>query len=92
MADIFTAFVYHAYFGLKEEPFLAYLAVGIGKLVIAFTSYFSGYLSDRTNTRFGRRKPFVILGAPLLATSFFMLYNPHLIIGGVRDTSIIFGY
>ena len=61
MADLFTGFVYYAYFGLSEDPFLAFLGVAIGKLVIAFTSYLSGYMSDRTQTRWGRRKPFIVI-------------------------------
>ncbi|MHA2295493.1 MAG: MFS transporter [Candidatus Hodarchaeales archaeon] len=92
MTDVFTGFAYYSFFGLKEVPFFAFLAVALGKLVIAFSSYFSGYLSDRTNTRLGRRKPFIIIGAPLLALSFFMLYTPYFFIGGVTDENVIFSY
>lgn len=35
-----------------------------------------GFMSDRTKTRFGRRKPFVVLLAPILAISVGALYNP----------------
>ncbi len=92
MADLFTGFVYYAFFGLSEDPFLAFLGVAIGKLVIALTSYLSGYISDRTKTRWGRRKPFILIGAPLLAVCFFMLYSPHIFIAGVTDTGVIFSY
>ncbi|MHA1975773.1 MAG: MFS transporter [Candidatus Hodarchaeales archaeon] len=92
MADLFTGFVYYAFFGLSEDPFLAFLGVAIGKLVIAFTSYLSGYMSDRTTTRWGRRKPFIIIGAPLLAICFFLLYSPHLFLAGVTDKWTIFTY
>ena len=35
-----------------------------------------GYLSDNMRSRWGRRKPFVLVGAPLLALSFFFLWTP----------------
>lgn len=35
-----------------------------------------GYFSDRTRTRWGRRRPWLVLGAPLLALSFMAFYNP----------------
>lgn len=92
LADLFTGFVYYTFFGLEENPFLAFLGVAIGKIVIGFTQFSAGYISDRTQTRWGRRRPFVIIGAPLLAICFFLLYSPHLIIGSVDDPMIIFGY
>ena len=92
LADLFTGFVYYAFFGLEEDPLLAFLGVAIGKIVIGFTQFSAGYISDRTQTRWGRRRPFIIIGAPLLAICFFFLYSPHLIIGSVDDPMIIFGY
>lgn len=41
-----------------------------------------GQLSDRTRTRFGRRKPWILLGAPLLLASIWMLFVPS---GAVTD-------
>lgn len=35
-----------------------------------------GYLSDRTRTRFGRRRPWLLVGAPLLAASMIALFSP----------------
>ena len=92
LADLFTGYVYFAFFGLEEDPFLAFLGVAIGKIVIAFSSYSAGYISDRTNTRLGRRKPFVIIGAPLLAISFFLLYSPHIFLPVGSSSMAIFGY
>ncbi|MHA2364215.1 MAG: MFS transporter [Candidatus Hodarchaeales archaeon] len=93
MTDLFTGFVYYAFFGLKESPFLAFAGVAIGKLVIALSSYLGGFLSDRTNSlRWGRRKPFVIFGAPLLALSFFFLFTPHIWLAGTDNELIIFGW
>ena len=36
-----------------------------------------GYFSDRTHTRFGRRKPWLAGGALLMMVSAFMLFNPQ---------------
>jgi GPH family glycoside/pentoside/hexuronide:cation symporter len=35
-----------------------------------------GYLSDHTKSRWGRRKPWIVIGAPLFALSFFFLWAP----------------
>jgi Na+/melibiose symporter-like transporter len=35
-----------------------------------------GFLSDRTPTRFGRRKVWVVASAPLIAISVWMMFNP----------------
>lgn len=35
-----------------------------------------GFLSDRTHTKWGRRKPYMVVSAPLLAISFIMLWRP----------------
>ena len=40
-----------------------------------------GFLSDRTRTRWGRRRPWLILGAPLLALAFILFYNPPALAG-----------
>lgn len=34
-----------------------------------------GYLSDRTRTRFGRRRPWLLIGAPLLAASMIAFFS-----------------
>jgi len=37
---------------------------------------FFGWLSDNTNTRWGRRKPYIFVGAPLSALFYFLLFTP----------------
>ena len=35
-----------------------------------------GFMSDRFNTRWGRRKPWILFGVPLYAFAVWMLLNP----------------
>lgn len=42
-----------------------------------------GYLSDRTRTRFGRRRPWLLIGAPLLAASMIALFSPPSHLDGI---------
>jgi len=60
---------------------LSLAAVGtilmVARLSDVFTDPLIGQLSDRTRTRFGRRKPWVMLGAPLMLLSVWMLFVPQ---------------
>lgn len=46
------------------------------RLFDAFSDPIAGYLSDRTRSRFGRRKPWFALGIPLTAVAAFMVFSP----------------
>lgn len=48
----------------------------ISRLLDVFTDPLIGYLSDRTKTRWGRRKPWIVAAAPILMVSFYMLFVP----------------
>ena len=52
------------------------IAIAIGRALDALSDPFFGYLSDRTRSRFGRRRPYMALGAPLCAVAFFALFTP----------------
>jgi GPH family glycoside/pentoside/hexuronide:cation symporter len=56
------------------------LAVGAllttGGIVAALDDVVVGYLSDRTRSRFGRRIPYIVLGAPLWSLFFVLLFTP----------------
>jgi len=67
--------------------------VGILLLVVrlfdAVTDPLVGYISDRTSTPFGRRRPYIAAGSIGLALSMYFLFNPlHL---GIEAQSIWFG-
>lgn len=48
----------------------------LARLWDAVSNPLFGWLSDRTRTRWGRRKPWVIIGAPFLMASTWFLCNP----------------
>ncbi len=54
---------------------LGYLILGV-RLFDAVTDPLIGFISDRTRTRFGRRRPFIAGGALMLALSITFLFNP----------------
>lgn len=70
-----SVYIYWEQFGL--DPVLTGWANAIGKIVIAIAGFLMGYISDISNTRWGRRKPFVVIGAPLLALSFVLYFTPY---------------
>ncbi len=41
-----------------------------------------GYFSDRTRTKWGRRRPWLVIGAPLLALGLVAFYNPPAFLEG----------
>ena len=62
---------------LKLDVWLACLAFAISFGVWnAINDPIIGLLSDRTRTRFGRRKPFIAIGAPLSILFFILLWLP----------------
>ena len=74
------------------DPWLNGVANGIGKIVIALSGFFIGYLSDKTiHPKLGRRKPFIISGTFALAISFIMLFLPDFFIP-VKDQLTLFLY
>jgi GPH family glycoside/pentoside/hexuronide:cation symporter len=54
-------------------------AVMVGKLWDAVTDPAMGFISDRTRSRWGRRRPYLLFGAiPLFLTMWFFFSNPHI--------------
>lgn len=46
----------------------------------------AGWVSDRTRTRFGRRRPYMAVGALALPVSFYALFNPP---GGMPEPALL---
>ena len=69
---IFMFFLLTA-FGM--DPFLAGLLGGLPRIVDALSDPIMGYISDNTNTRWGRRRPFIFIGAVLTGLLFILLWQ-----------------
>lgn len=52
------------------------LAIALARSLDALTDPLMGWLSDRTRTRWGRRKPWMALGVPFTAVAFVALFSP----------------
>ncbi len=72
--------VYFLFFMIEVvglRPAVAAIPIGIGKVWDFINDPIFGYISDRTRTRWGRRRPYLLFGALPLALTFTMLwYRP----------------
>ncbi|HDP81215.1 MAG TPA: MFS transporter [Spirochaetes bacterium] len=70
---------YYLYFltdVVRISPALAGMAFLISKIWDAVSDPLMGMISDRTRTRFGRRRPYFLAGIFLIAVSFFVMWFP----------------
>ena len=61
---------------LGLDPWLAGLALAIGLMIDAVSDPVIGYLSDNTQSRWGRRHPYLYASVIPLALSFYLLWHP----------------
>lgn len=61
---------------LRLSPALIGLALAGGRVVNALSNPLVAYLSDRVQSRWGRRRPFIGIGAPALVAWYFLLWVP----------------
>lgn len=61
---------------VRIRPALAGTVILISKVYDAITDPFEGVISDRTRTKLGRRRPYMLAGIPLILLSFFALFYP----------------
>ncbi len=57
------------------DPFLAGLLGGLPRLLDALTDPIMGYITDNTKSRFGRRRPYIFIGAILSGVMFAVLWQ-----------------
>ena len=83
--------VYFLFFMIEVvglRPAVAAIPIGIGKVWDFINDPIFGYISDRTRTRWGRRRPYLLFGALPLALTFTMLwYRP-----GFESTAALVAY
>jgi len=81
------AAIYYVYsLGLTTKQFAAILS--IYAFIDALDNPIYGFLSDRTRTRWGRRRPWLVIGTILLVLFFIAFYSPPLNMAA----SVLFGY
>ncbi|NBC28821.1 MAG: MFS transporter [Spirochaetes bacterium] len=61
---------------VRINPALAGFVVLIGRVWDAISDPLMGFLSDRTRTRWGRRRPYMLAGILLVFASFVLLWYP----------------
>jgi len=59
------------------------LVKALARALDAITDPVMGWMSDRTRTRWGRRRPWMALGAPLAAVAFYLMFTPPDQLSGV---------
>ena len=60
----------------RVAPALLGIAMGLGRVVDALADPLVAHWSDRLRWRLGRRRPFILIGAPVLAVSFALVWRP----------------
>lgn len=78
------------YLGYGVPPFLVGFAQSMGYLSIALSQFIFGWVSDAKFTKWGRRKPYILILAPLLGISFIFLLLPGIFLPDLSDTTALF--
>src|SRR3972149_7683323 len=56
------------------DPRLAGISIGVGRVWDAFNDLLVGTLSDRTRSRWGRRRPYLLFGAIPFGVAFVLMW------------------
>lgn len=75
MLVAFMAFYYTDVLSVLTAPQIAAVLLAYA-IIDALDNPLYGYLSDRTRTRWGRRRPWLLLGAPALGIGLILFYSP----------------
>jgi len=75
MIQITAFYVYGTRFDLNW--FLNGISLSASYIIIGLTHWLTGYYSDGLESRWGRRRPFIILGTPGIMISGFLLFVPN---------------
>ena len=80
MLKTYAAIYYIDRLGLTTPQFS--LILFIYAFIDAIDNLVYGYLSDRTRTRWGRRRPWLVIGTPLLALGLIAFFSPPGLLAG----------
>jgi len=68
-------FMFYLIYGFKMDPALAGLVAALPKIFDALIDPIMGFITDNTRSRWGRRKPFILLGTILTGVAFMGLWQ-----------------
>lgn len=80
---------------LGANPSAAGLALILPKIWDVITDPLMGILSDRTKSKLGRRRPYLLFGGIVFALSFVLLFAvPHLVpaFGGITGVALLYAF
>jgi len=80
------------YVGFGVPALLVTSAQALGYLIIGFGQFLMGSVSDAKYTKWGRRKPYIMIFTPVLAISFIALLLPSLFLPNLNDKLLLFGW
>jgi len=80
MLKTYAAIYYVDSLGMTTVQFSLMLL--IYTFIDAIDNLVYGYLSDRTRSRWGRRRPWLVIGTPLLVLGFIAFYSPPAFLAG----------
>ena len=60
---------------LKMEPWVAGVLAFLPRVLDAITDPVMGYITDNTKSRWGRRRPYIFIGAIIAGASFAMMWQ-----------------
>jgi len=84
--NMFLTFMAIYYIDTLGMPVQAYSAVlAVYAVIDALDNPLYGFLSDRTRTRWGRRRPWLVVATPVLGVSFVLFFSPP----NLSDTGLI---
>jgi GPH family glycoside/pentoside/hexuronide:cation symporter len=63
------------------------LVKALARALDALTDPFMGWLTDSTRSRWGRRRPWILFGAPAAALSFYLMFSPPAGLAGANATA-----
>lgn len=70
-----NVFLFFLVTGFGMDPFLAGLLGGLPRLFDAITDPIMGFITDNTKSRWGRRRPYIVLGAIASGVVFALLWQ-----------------